>query len=137
MRYALICVIPVALGLAMLADGDFNLEAAIFLATLFAIALVTFLVNPDRSAKLLASGNVTFGKIVEAEWVGNVEAELGWSLEYVFADSDGTLHTVRPDYINDDTKEFKVGDVLPVFYDSGNPSRNYLLLDPNRIVRSK
>ncbi len=53
----------------------------------FRIAVLFLLVNPERGAKLLATGNVTFGKIVGTEWVGNVEGELRWCLDYKFRDS--------------------------------------------------
>ena len=88
----------------------------------------------DRGNNLLSNGNVAFGKIVGVEWVGNVEAELGWRLDYQFRDSRGTVHAAAYKYADEEEWQGQVGDVLPVFYDSSNPSCSYLLLDSDRIV---
>ena len=126
----------VLLGLFGLLFFFFRLPGKEAILGLVAIVVALFLSQiPDKSNKLLASGNVTFGKILKAEWEGNVEAELGWRLDYKFADSKGAVHTAAYEYADEEEWQGKVGDVLPVFYDNSNPSRNYLLLDLDRIVR--
>ena len=128
-RYTFFYVAPVAMVLAMLADGDLNFRAAIVLTIIFlAIAVLIFLVNPDRSARLLASGNLTFGKVVGVEREDGDE-EISWRVDCKFRDSRGTVHTAAYKYADEGEWQGQVGDVLPIFYDSSNPSRNYLLLD--------
>ena len=132
MRYAFVLVMPTMFGIAMLADGDLNFGAAIVIAILQAIAVVIFLVNPDRSARLLANGNLTFGKVVGVEREDG-DDEISCRVDCKFRDSRGTVHTAAYEYAYREW-EGQVGDVLPVFYDSSNPSRNYLLLDSDRII---
>ena len=132
-RYAFFYVAPVAMVLAMLADGDLNFRAAIVLTIIFlAIAVLIFLVNPDRSARLLANGNLTFAKIVGVKQE-DVDDTISWDVDCQFRDSGGAVHTAAYVYAHGKWQG-QVGDVLPVFYDSSNPSRNYLLLDSDRII---
>jgi len=135
-RYLFFFLIPVVIGLGMVAVG-YPRWGGLILLVLFIYALIGLndLESRVGITDLLANGNVTFGKIVNAKWVGNLEAELGWRLDYKFADSKGMVHTAAYEYADEEEWQGQVGDVLPVFYDNSNPSRNYLLLDLDRIVR--
>ena len=121
------------LGLVLILS---NLRGEDAVYGLVALGVVIFIILRilDRGNNLLSNGNLTFGKIVDVEWIGNVEGELGWRLDYEFRDSRGTVHTAAYEYADEGEWQGQVGDVLPVFYDSSNPSRNYLLLDSDRIV---
>ena len=101
-RYAFFYVAPVAMVLAMLADGDLNFRAAIVLTIIFlAIAVVIFLVNPDRSARLLANGNLTFGKVVGVEREDG-DDEISWRVDCKFRDSRGTVHAAAYEYADEE-----------------------------------
>ena len=117
------------LGLVLILS---NLRGEDAVYGLVALGVVIFIILRilDRGNNLLSNGNLTFGKIVDVEWIGNVEGELGWRLDYEFRDSRGTVHTAAYEYADEGEWQGQVGDVLPVFYDSSNPSRNYLCWIP-------
>ena len=128
---ASLLALAVLMKLGVLADDDPD-HVKIGIAILFAIAVGTYLVHLDKSDKLMANGNVTFGKIVGAEWEGGVEGELGWRLDYKFRDNNGTVHAAAYKYADEKEWQGQVGDILPVFYEQYKPSRNLLLLDLTR-----
>ncbi len=119
------------LGLVLILS---NLRGEDAVYGLVALGVVIFIILRilDRGNNLLANGNLTFGKVVGVEREDG-DDEISWRVDYQFRDSRGTVHTAAYEYAYGEWQG-QVGDVLPVFYDSSNPSRNYLLLDSDRIV---
>ena len=136
-RYSLLPVLPVLMWLAALWDGDLNSSLTFICGSLTVIGSVVFLLNPGGSVRLLATGNVALGKVVAFEWAGNVEADLGWNIDYWFWDSGGNAYAETYEYANQQEWQGQIGDLLPVIYDNSDPSRHQLLFDLDRIVRAE
>ncbi len=108
-------------------------EDAVYGLVALGVAIFIILRILDRDNNLLANGNVAFAKIVGVKQE-DVDDTISWRLDYMIRDSRRTIHTAAYDYADAGEWPGQVGDVLPVFYDGSNPSRNYLLLDSDRII---